>query len=53
MMVEQNWGRIINISSIVGQQGNFGQTNYAAAKGGLIAFTKALARDLARKNMSR
>ncbi|MGD0768785.1 MAG: 3-oxoacyl-[acyl-carrier-protein] reductase [Tepidisphaeraceae bacterium] len=52
MMVEQGWGRIINISSIVGQQGNFGQTNYAAAKGGLIAFTKALARDLARKNIT-
>lgn len=52
MMVEQGWGRIINISSIVGQQGNFGQTNYAAAKGGLIAFTKALARDLARKNVT-
>jgi 3-oxoacyl-[acyl-carrier protein] reductase len=52
MMVEQGWGRIVNISSIVGQQGNFGQTNYAAAKGGLIAFTKALARDLARKNVT-
>jgi 3-oxoacyl-(acyl-carrier-protein) reductase len=52
MMAEQGWGRIINIASIVGQQGNFGQTNYAAAKGGLIAFTKALARDLARKNIT-
>jgi 3-oxoacyl-(acyl-carrier-protein) reductase len=52
MMVEQGWGRIINISSIVGQQGNFGQTNYAAAKGGLIAFTKALSRELARKNIT-
>ncbi|HSV16649.1 MAG TPA: SDR family NAD(P)-dependent oxidoreductase, partial [Tepidisphaeraceae bacterium] len=41
-MVERGWGRVINISSIVGQQGNFGQTNYAATKGGLIAFSKAL-----------
>jgi NAD(P)-dependent dehydrogenase (short-subunit alcohol dehydrogenase family) len=52
MMVEQNWGRIINITSIVAQQGNFGRTNYAAAKGGVIAFTKALARELARKNVT-
>jgi NAD(P)-dependent dehydrogenase (short-subunit alcohol dehydrogenase family) len=52
MMVESGWGRIINISSIVGQQGNFGHTNYAAAQGGLIAFTKALARDLARKKIT-
>jgi len=52
MMVEQGWGRIVNISSIVGQQGNFGQTNYAAAKGGLVAFTKALAKELARKNIT-
>jgi 3-oxoacyl-(acyl-carrier-protein) reductase len=51
-MLELGWGRIINISSIVGQMGNFGQTNYAAAKGGLIAFTKALARELARKNIT-
>lgn len=52
MMIEQGWGRIINVASIVGQQGNFGQTNYAATKGGLIAFTKALARELARKNVT-
>lgn len=48
-MVESGWGRIINISSIVGQTGNFGQTNYAATKGGIISFTESLARELARK----
>ncbi|HTW95599.1 MAG TPA: 3-oxoacyl-[acyl-carrier-protein] reductase [Tepidisphaeraceae bacterium] len=52
MMVEMSWGRVINISSIVGQQGNFGQVNYAATKGGLISFTKSLARELAKKNVT-
>lgn len=47
-MLEQKYGRIINISSIVGQAGAFGQTNYAAAKAGLIGFTKALALETAR-----
>lgn len=47
-MMEQKFGRIINISSIVGQAGAFGQTNYAAAKAGLIGFTKALALETAR-----
>ena len=42
-MAARGWGRVINISSIVGRIGNFGQTNYAAAKAGLIGFTKALA----------
>lgn len=51
-MLEAGWGRIINVSSIVGQQGNFGQANYAAAKGGLIAMTKTLAREVARKNIT-
>jgi len=46
------WGRIINISSIVGQTGNFGQVNYAATKGGLISFTESLARELARKGIT-
>lgn len=41
-------GRIINISSVVGQRGNFGQTNYAAAKAGIIGFTKALAKEVGR-----
>lgn len=47
-----NWGRIINISSIVGQTGNFGQTNYAASKGAIISFTESLARELARKGIT-
>ncbi len=51
-MVETGWGRVINISSIVAQMGNFGQSNYAVAKGGLIAFSKALAREVARKNIT-
>lgn len=51
-MVGAGWGRIINISSVVGQTGNFGQTNYAAAKGGLISFTESLARELARKGIT-
>jgi len=41
-MIERNFGRIVNVASFVGQAGNFGQANYAASKGGLIAFTKVL-----------
>lgn len=48
---EQGSGKIINISSFVGQAGNFGQTNYAAAKAGIIGFTKASALELARYNV--
>ena len=44
----QNQGNIINISSLVGQRGNFGQTNYAAAKAGIIGFTKSLAKEVGR-----
>ena len=51
-IIASGWGRIINITSIIGQTGNFGQTNYAAAKGGLIAFTKSLARETARKGVT-
>ncbi|MCA9242988.1 MAG: 3-oxoacyl-[acyl-carrier-protein] reductase [Phycisphaerales bacterium] len=51
-MIERNWGRIVNISSIVAQMGNFGQSNYAVAKGGLIAFTKTLAREVAAKGVT-
>ncbi len=51
-MVGAGWGRIINISSIVGQTGNFGQTNYAATKGAIISFTESLARELARKGVT-
>jgi len=51
-MVEKGWGRIVNLASIVGQTGNFGQANYAVTKGGLIAFTMTLARELARKGVT-
>jgi 3-oxoacyl-(acyl-carrier-protein) reductase len=51
-MIERGWGRIINVSSIVGQTGNFGQCNYAVTKGGLIALTKSLAREVARKGVT-
>jgi acetoacetyl-CoA reductase len=45
-MIERQWGRIINISSVNGQKGQFGQTNYSAAKAGLHGFTKALAQEV-------
>ncbi|MFI4939536.1 MAG: acetoacetyl-CoA reductase [Burkholderiales bacterium] len=48
-MVDRGWGRIINISSVNGQKGAFGQTNYSAAKAGMHGFTKALALEVARK----
>jgi 3-oxoacyl-(acyl-carrier-protein) reductase len=51
-MAESGWGRIIVVSSMVGETGNFGQANYAASKGGAIAFTQTLARELARKNIT-
>jgi acetoacetyl-CoA reductase/3-oxoacyl-[acyl-carrier protein] reductase len=51
-MTAQKYGRIINISSFVGQAGNFGQANYAASKGGIIAFTKTAAMELAKYNVT-
>jgi NAD(P)-dependent dehydrogenase (short-subunit alcohol dehydrogenase family) len=51
-MAERGWGRVINISSIVGEIGNFGQANYAAAKAGLIGLTKTLAREYGRKGVT-
>src|SRR5579864_413410 len=51
-MVERGWGRIINISSIIGSRGGFGQTNYAAAKAGMQGFTKSLALEVARKGVT-
>ncbi|HEX3905294.1 MAG TPA: 3-oxoacyl-ACP reductase FabG [Polyangia bacterium] len=51
-MAGRGWGRVINISSIVGRIGNFGQANYAAAKAGLIGLTKTLAREYARKGVT-
>ncbi len=51
-MAARGWGRVINISSIVGRIGNFGQANYAAAKAGLIGLTKTLAREYAHKGVT-
>ena len=51
-MVDRRWGRIINISSVNGQKGAFGQTNYSAAKAGMHGFTKALALEVARKGVT-
>lgn len=51
-MIEQKFGRIINISSVIGQVGGFGQANYAASKGGITAFTKTLALEMARYNIT-
>jgi acetoacetyl-CoA reductase len=51
-MTERGWGRIINISSVNGQKGAFGQTNYSAAKAGMHGFTKALALEVARKGVT-
>jgi 3-oxoacyl-[acyl-carrier protein] reductase len=52
LMMKQRSGKIINIASIVGEMGNFGQANYAASKGGVIAFTKTMARELASRNIT-
>ena len=51
-MVERSWGRVINVSSVNGSKGAFGQTNYSAAKAGVHGFTKALALEVARKNVT-
>jgi acetoacetyl-CoA reductase len=51
-MVERGWGRIINISSVNGVKGQFGQTNYAAAKAGVLGFTKSLAQEVIRKGVT-
>jgi len=51
-MMRQEWGRIINISSVTGLVGNAGQSNYAASKGGLIAFTKSVAREMGSRNIT-
>jgi acetoacetyl-CoA reductase len=51
-MIDQKSGRIINISSMVGQAGNFGQANYSASKGAIIAFTKTVALEMARFNIT-
>jgi acetoacetyl-CoA reductase len=51
-MVERGWGRVINVSSVNGSKGAFGQTNYSAAKAGVHGFTKALALEVARKGVT-
>jgi len=52
IMVKQRYGRIINITSVVGEMGNSGQTNYAASKAGIIGFTKAAAREMASRSVT-
>ena len=51
-MIEQKFGRVINIASVVGQSGAFGQANYSASKGGIIAFTKTIALEMAKFNIT-
>ncbi len=51
-MLKQKWGRIVNITSVVGFSGNPGQANYAAAKAGIVGFTKSLARELASRGIT-
>ncbi len=51
-MVERGWGRVVNISSVNGQKGAFGQTNYSAAKAGMHGFTKALALEVAKRGVT-
>ncbi len=51
-MVDRNWGRVINVASVNGQKGAFGQTNYSAAKAGIHGFTKALALEVAKKGVT-
>lgn len=51
-MLEEKWGRVVNISSVNGQKGQFGQANYAAAKAGMHGFTKSLAQEVAAKGVT-
>lgn len=51
-MAERGWGRVINVSSVNGVKGQFGQANYSAAKAGILGFTKAIAQEVARKGVT-
>lgn len=51
-MITQGWGRVVNITSVIGQMGNFGQVNYASSKAGVAAFTKSLAKEVAVKGIT-
>jgi 3-oxoacyl-[acyl-carrier protein] reductase len=51
-MLRQGYGRVVNVTSVIGQIGNFGQANYAASKAGVMAFTKSLAKELAGKGIT-
>jgi 3-oxoacyl-[acyl-carrier protein] reductase len=51
-MLKQGYGRVVNMTSVIGQIGNFGQANYAASKAGVAAFTKSLAKELAGKGLT-
>src|SRR5262245_64415470 len=51
-MLKQSYGRVVNITSVIGQIGTFGQANYAASKAGVAAFTKSLAKEFAAKNIT-
>jgi 3-oxoacyl-[acyl-carrier protein] reductase len=50
-MIKRRWGRVINITSVVGLNGNKGQSNYAASKAGVVGFTKSIAKELASRNV--